>query len=207
MAKAQQTVEAGEQREVVLGVLGEAETGVDDHAVGGDAAFQDGLHARVELVGDLGDDVLVHAPDVAALQEAAPVHDDERGARGGDDADHGRVGEAAADVVDQGGAGRERPLGDGGAHGVDGDGDAIGGEPADHRDDAPELFGLVDAGGAGAGGLAADVHQVGALRDQVEAVLDGRGGVEPASAVGEGVGGDVHDSHDRAPVPVGRPAT
>lgn len=107
MAEAQQAVEAGEQREVVVGVLGEAEAGVDDHAVGGDAALQDGLHARVELVGDLGDHVVVHTPDVAALQVAAPVHDDERGARGGDDADHRGVGEAAADVVDQGGSGRE----------------------------------------------------------------------------------------------------
>ena len=203
VAEAQQAVEAGEQREVVVGVLGEAEAGVDDHAVGGDAALQDGLHARVELVGDLGDHVVVHTPDVAALQVAAPVHDDERGARGDDDPDHRGVGEAAADVVDQGGSGRERLLGDGGAHGVDGDGDALRREAPDHRDDAPELLGLVDAGGAGAGGLAADVHQVRALCDQVQAVLDGRGGVEPASAVGEGVGGDVHDPHDRAPVPVG----
>ncbi|CAM5251520.1 hypothetical protein STENM223S_00285 [Streptomyces tendae] len=191
----------------MLGVLGEAETRVDDHAVGGDAALQDGLYARVKLVGDLGDHVVVHAPHVPALQEATPVHDDERGAGGGDDAGHGGVGEAAADVVDQGGPGRERLLGDGGAHGVDGDRDAFRDETADHRDDAPELLGLVDAGRAGAGGLAADVHQVGALGDQVEAVLDGRGGVEPASAVGEGVGGDVHDSHDRAAVPCGRPAT
>ena len=114
------------------------------------------------------------------------------------------VGEAAADVVDEGGAGREGLLGDGGAHGVHGDGDALGGEPADDGDDALELLRLVDAGGAGAGGLAADVDQVGALGDQVEAVLDGGRRVEPAAAVGEGVGGDVHDPHDRAAVP--RPA-
>ena len=60
---------------------------------------------------------------------------------------------------------------------------------------------LVDAGGAGAGGLAADVHEVGALGDQVEAVLDGGRRVEPAAAVGEGIGGHVDDSHDRAAVP------
>ena len=64
-------------------------------------------------------------------------------------------------------------FGDGGAHGVDGDGDALGGEAADDGDDAAQLLGLVDAGGAGPGGLAADVDQVGALGDQVEAVLDG----------------------------------
>ncbi len=153
----------GEEGEVVLGVLGEAEAGVDDDAVGGDAARQDGLHARVQLVDDLGDDVVVLAPDVAALEEAAPVHDDEGGAGVGDDRDHAGVGEAAADVVDEGGARREGLFGDGGAHGVDGDGDALGGEAADDGDDAAEFLGLVDPGGAGAGGLAADVDQVGAL--------------------------------------------
>lgn len=130
------------------------------------------------------------------------MHDDEGGARGGDDRDHRGVGEAAADVVDQDGARGEGLFGDGGAHGVDGDGDAFGGEAAHHGDDAFEFLGLVHAGGARAGRLAADVHQVGALGDQVEAALDGRRGVEEAAAVGEGVRGDVHDSHDRAPVPL-----
>ncbi len=185
----------------MLGVLGEAEARVDDDTVGGDAARQNGLHACVQFVDDLGDDVVVDALHIAARQEAAPVHHDEGGAGRCDDRDHRGVGEAAADVVDQGGAGREGLFGDGSAHGVDGDGDALGGETADDGDDALEFLGLVDAGGAWASGLAADVDQVGALRDQGEAVLDGGGRVEPAAAVGEGVGGHVHDSHDRAAVP------
>src|SRR5690606_16812230 len=195
-------VEAGQEGEVVVGALGEAEARVDDHAVRGDAARQDGLHARVQLVDDLADHVVVGAPDVGALQQAAPVHDHEGRPGGGHHGDHGRVGESAADVVDEGGPGDEGLFRDGGPHGVDGDGDALRGEAADHRDDPPEFLGLVDAGGAGAGGLAADVDEVGALRDQVEAALDGGARVEPAAAVGEGVGRHVDDSHDRTAVPV-----
>src|SRR5690606_14383979 len=48
------------------------------------------------------------------------------------------------------------------------------------------------------GGLAADVDDVGALRDQVEPVLDGLVRIEPGPAVGEGVGGDVDHAHDEA---------
>ncbi|CAM5545156.1 hypothetical protein SVIOM74S_07138 [Streptomyces violarus] len=130
------------------------------------------------------------------------MHDDEGGAGVGDGRDHAGVGEAAADVVDEGGTRREGPLGDGGAHGVDRDGDAFGGQAAHDGDDTAEFLGLVHPGRAGAGRLAADVDQVRALADQVEAVFDGGRGVEEAAAVGEGVGGDVHDSHDRAAVPV-----
>lgn len=203
MAERPEPVEAGEEGEVVVGSLGEAEPGVDDHAVGGDAALQHGVHARAEFVDDLGDDVLVRAFHVAALQQAAPVHDDEGGAGVGDHGDHAGVGETAADIVDERGARREGLLGDGGAHGVDGDRDALGGEPPDHGDDALEFLGLVHSRGTGAGGLPADVDQVGALSDQVEAVLDGGRRVEPAAAVGEGVGRHVHDAHDRAAAPVG----
>src|SRR5690606_40538560 len=46
------------------------------------------------------------------------------------------------------------------------------------------------------------IYEVGALRDQVEAALDGGARVEPAAAVGEGVGRHVDDSHDRTAVPV-----
>lgn len=77
MAEGEEAVEVGEEDEVVLGVLGEAEAGVDDHAVGCDAAVEDGVHACVEFVDDLCHDVGVGAFDVAVLQEAAPVHDDE----------------------------------------------------------------------------------------------------------------------------------
>jgi hypothetical protein len=57
-----QTVEVGEQDQVVLGLLGEAEARVDDYAVRGDTARQNGLHACVEFVDDFGDDVVVRRP-------------------------------------------------------------------------------------------------------------------------------------------------
>ena len=56
---------------------------------------------------------------------------------GGDRGHHARVGEAAADVVDEDGARRERPLGDGGAHRVHGDRDALRGQAPHHGDDPP----------------------------------------------------------------------
>ena len=80
--------------------------------------------------------------------------------------------------------------------------DACRGQFADHGEHPAQLLGLVDPGGARAGGLAADVDQVGALGDQVEAVLDGDVRVEPPPAVGERVGRDVHHAHDRAAVPL-----
>ena len=173
----------------MFGLLGEAEAGVDHEALGGDAALDDGLGTDAEFGDDLGHHVVVDRAAVHVLAEAAPVHHHEGGAGGGDRGDHRGVREPAADVVDQNRAGGYRLFGDAGAHGVDGDGDALGGQAPHDRDDAAQLLVLVHAGGAGAGGLAPDVDEVGSLRDEVEAVFDGGGGVEPPAAVGEGVNG------------------
>lgn len=194
----------GQQREIVLGALGEAETGVDHQALGRDAAGDDRRHALAEFGHHLGDDVRVDGAVVHVLAEAAPVHDDEGHARGGDGGHHGRVREAAADVVDQDGAGGHRLVGDPGAHGVHGHRDALGGQAPYDGYDAPQLLVLVDPRGAGARRLTADVHQVGALGDQIETALHGGGGVEPATAVREGIGRHIDDAHDRAAVPLGQ---
>ena len=77
----------------------------------------------------------------------------------------------------------------------------------DDREHAAELLGVVDRIGTGAGGLAADVEQVGAGGDQGEPVGDRGVGVEEAPAVGERVGRDVHDAHHRAAAPPRRPPT
>ncbi len=49
---------------------------------------------------------------------------------------------------------------------------------------------------AGTGGLASDVDDVGSLLEHSERVGCCCCGIEEASAVGEGVGRDVEDSHD-----------
>jgi len=75
-----------------------------------------------------------------------------------------------------------------------------GAERAHYGQDPGDLGVDVDPLGAGAGGLPADVDDVGALGDELAGVGDGRLGVDPAAAVGEGVGGDVEDAHEERPV-------
>src|SRR5579875_882830 len=66
--------------------------------------------------------------------------------------------------------------------------------------DPPQLLRLVDPDRARAGRFAADVHDVGPGRRQLQAVGDRLVGAEPAAAVGERVGRDVDDAHDQAPI-------
>ena len=101
------------------------------------------------------------------------MHRDERHAALGDQRGHLGVGQAAADVVDERGPGLQRGGGDLGAHGVDRD--------RRHRRCSASTTGRTrrssSAGarplGARPGGLAADVEEVGALRDELAAVGDG----------------------------------
>jgi hypothetical protein len=85
-----------------------------------------------------------------------------------------------------------------GAHRVDADDGASGGERLDHRQDATLLLVGGHAGRAGARRFAAHVDDVCALRQQLRSVGCGRAGVEPSAAVGEGVGRDIDDAHDKA---------
>ncbi len=70
-------------------------------------------------------------------------------------------------------------------------------EAGDDGEDAADLFIGVHRGGTGAGGLAADVDDVGAFGDELETVLDGAAGVAEVAAVGEGIGRDIEDAHDQ----------
>ena len=186
----------------MLGVLGEAQAGVDDDPVRVDPAGHRALHAPRELVDDLGDHVPVDGAVVHVDGLAPPVHHHERDVVRGHHGHHRRVGGAPADVVDQARPGLHGLLGDRGAHGVDGDHDTGRGELADDGDDPAQLLGLVHPRRARPGRLAAHVHHVGALRHQVETVFDGEFGVEPVTAVGERIGRHIDDAHHRAAFPV-----
>ena len=117
---------------------------------------------------------------------------------------HLGIGQAAGDVVDADRSGGDGARGHLGAHRVDRDEPAGCGEFFDDRDHALELFVETRPHRTGAGRLSADVDQVGAVGEQLLAMLDGgdRGGVQ--AAVGEGVGGDVDDAHHQAPTRLGQ---
>lgn len=77
--------------------------------------------------------------------------------------------------------------------------DSLGAVDANGFEDGQEaglLFGRRELGGAGAGGFSADVENVCAAIEQVEAVLDGGVEAEELAAIGEAVGRDVEDAHD-----------
>src|SRR5690606_36517107 len=142
---------------VVLGALGEAEPGVEDDLVLGDALGEHRVDPFGELLTHLGDHVGVDGAAVHVVAVAAPVHHHVRHAGGGDHTGHLGVGQAAAHVVHQGRAGLDRDLGHLGAHRVHAHRDALGDEGADHRLDAADLLLQRHPGGAGAGGLTAHV--------------------------------------------------
>ncbi|AKG43678.1 hypothetical protein SXIM_22940 [Streptomyces xiamenensis] len=189
----------------MLGPLGEAEPGIGDDTGRVDAAGDGTLDGRAQFGDDLAGDVRVPGAVVHVDALAAPVHDDERDPGVGDRGHHPGVGAAPADVVDDPGPGGDRLLGDRGAHGVDAHDHPLGGQFAHHGQHPAQFLGLVHPGGAGAGGLAPDIDEIGSGGHQIESVLDGRLRVEPAPAVGEGIGRHVDDPHDRTPIPLRQP--
>ena len=108
----------------------------------------------------------------------------------------------AANVVDDFGSGFDGATGGSGVEGVDGEDGvrALLQDGSDDGEDAGLFFGRGKWSGVGAGGLTADVEDVGAFVEHGEGLGEGAvggvfGGVEVA-AVGEGVGRDVEDAHD-----------
>ncbi len=120
---------------------------------------------------DLRHDVAVDRPRLHVGGRAARVHEHDRGARGGDGPAELRVGEAGH-VVHEVGARVERRARHRALPRVDGDREREAARPErlDHRDHAAELLLDRDRRRAGTGGLAAHVHEVGALLGEPEGV-------------------------------------
>ena len=185
--------------------LGKAETRVDDDLLGGDPGGGELIQALGELGLDSGEDAVgVAGEAVHRVRVAPPVLADVDDAGLGDDAVHERVRQAPGDVVDDDGARLDDGPGGGGVEGVDADGGARCRQLAHDVEHAGLLLLGAQPHGARAGGLAADVENVCALLDELQAVGDGRLGRGPAAAVGEGVGGDVDDAHDERAAATGR---
>jgi hypothetical protein len=196
-------VEVGEvaQEGVVLEAeLAEAEAGIENDLVGGDAGGVGEREGVAQAGEDEGEDLFgrERREGGPVLRAAAGVHQDGAALEAADGAGHGWVPEEAADVVDDLGAGFDGAAGGGGVVGVDGEnrGGAVEEDGVyDGKDAGLLLFGR-DGGGGGSGGLAAEIEEVRAFVEHAEGLIDrGLGGKEMA-AVGEGVGGDVEDAHD-----------
>ena len=208
-------VEVGEERVVVVEALAEAEAGVEDELIAGDACGDCGLDAPLEAGADEGEDfVRGEWREVGPFVRAASgVHEDGSATEGGAGGGHGRVPEVAADVVDDLGSGFHGCLSRCGVEGVDGE-DGAGSlfeNGLDDGEDAGLLFVGGERGGVGAGGFAADVEDFSSVVEHVEGLGESAargvvGGVEVA-AVGEGVGGDVEDAHDEGAVAEGEGAS
>ena len=123
----------------------------------------------------------VDGPLLHVVAVPAPVHHDVGHARLGHQPGHVRVGEPAADVVDQADARLDGPLGHLGAHRVHADHRPRPDQLGDDRLDPAQLLVGRDPLRARPGRLAADVDDVGALGDQLKAVLD-RGASAPNHA-------------------------
>ncbi len=119
---------------------------------------------------------------------------------------HARVPSEAGDVVDDLGAGAEGGAGGGGMIGVDGE-DGFGTELEDAVEDGEQaglLFFGGDGRGVGAGGLGAEIEEVGAVVEELKRVGDGGLVGEEEAAVGEAVGRDVDDAHHQRARPEGK---
>ena len=184
----------------MVGVLREPEPGVEHEVLRLDAAFEQRVAPLAELTDDVVDDVVVDGARLHVGAVPAPVHRDEGQPVGRDPGHHLGVGQAARDVVDDGGPRLHRCPRDRGPHRVDGDDRALGGQRRDERDDAAQLLLDRRALGSGSRRLTAHVDDVGAGRHDVAAVRDGGVRLEPLPAVGEGVGRHVDDAHDERAV-------
>ena len=182
--------------------LAEADAGIGDDAVAGDAGGSSGGDALAQEGQHLGDDVVVarlglHRAGVPRMCIRQTPHDgcaattsSAPGAR------------SARDVVDDVGAERRAPRASPPAWLVS----TETGQPrrtasAQHRQRrAPARSSALTGSRAGPARLAADVEDVGALAEQLLAVRDGaRPRVSDGVAVGERIGRDVDDAHHARP--------
>src|SRR6185437_3435082 len=186
---------AFDQRQVLLGRLAEADAGIDGDVVVGDAGDLGGLPALEQEVAYILDDVAIGRPVVLVLGLAAAVHQHRRHTAPGQQRQHRLIVAQGRYVVDDAGAGIEAGPRDLGPAGIDRHHDIALGEFANDPQDAAQL--LVDRRGSGARPcrLAADVDDVGALRNETQAIVDGLRRVEAFAAVGKVVRRHIHDRH------------
>ena len=180
--------------EVVLVVLAEAHTGVEDDLIVGDAGFLGDRKAAAHILAEFIEEIVVFRL-LAVVHQAAGdlvLRDEIR---------HLAVVLEAPDVVDKVSARLERLRYHRAFVAVDGNRDVE--FLLDHLDDGNDTVDFLlhaDLHMAGTGGLAAHVHNGRALGDHIGRVAAGIVQIVPASAVGEGVRGHIQNTHNEAVV-------
>ena len=190
-----EAVQAGEQFKVVHGGLAEAEAGICDQVLLRDAGQFGGEDALGQEAVHLRHHVVVARVVLHRARLGGHVHQHHRHAQGGGGFQRALAAQGAH-IVDHAGAGLHRRAHHLRLAGVDADRQpGLTGQAFDHRDHAAQLLLQRHFLRAGAGGLAADIKEVGALGGQLQRMRHRRIGAGVVAAVGERVGSDVDDTH------------
>ena len=176
-----------QQGEIVLQRLAEPVAGIDGEALRPDARRPARLHAAGEEGEDFLHHIAVAGRRLHGFGPALHVDEDGAGARLRDETEGGRVGGERRNVVGDGGSGGERGAQHLRMAGIDRDRNAVFRERGHDRQDAPAFLGVIDLDRSRAGGLAADIDDIGARRRQRLPVPDGGFRIEPVAAVGKAV--------------------
>lgn len=179
---------------IVLVVLAEAHTGVEDDLIVGDAGFLGDREAAAHILAEFIEEIVV-------LRLLAVVHQAAGDLVLCDEIRHLAVVLEAPDVVDKVSARLERLRYHRAFVAVDGNRDVE--FLLDHLDDGNDAVDFLlhaDLHMAGTGGLAAHVHNGRSLGDHIGRVAAGIVQIVPASAVGEGVRGHIQNAHNGAVV-------
>ena len=194
-AQRDEHVEAADELEVLIRCLPESDPRVDADRLRPHALRNRVLDALLKERGHLRHDVVVARSGLHRARLALHVHQAEVRVVVRDDSRELGVSSERGHVVHELGAELERATRDGRLGGVDRERDP--GERLEHRRDSPQLLVRVDRPGPRSRRLTPHVDERRPLRREPATVRDRVRRRHEAASVGETVGRDVHDAHDR----------
>ncbi len=185
----------GDAGDALFRRLAEADAGIEDYALAGDAGARRNIERAVEEGRHVGNDV------DGRIRGLAVVHDSDRHATLGDEVRHVGIALQPPHVIDDRRTLIERPGGDGGFERIDRDRDAERDEFRQHRRQSGLLLRQRHANGAAVGArrFSADIEDIGALGNEAAGVGERRLRIEKAAAIGKRIRGDVEDAHNHWP--------
>jgi len=173
-------IEPGQRRHALFGGLAEADTGIEHDVAAGNAGPVGYRERSRKIVGDILHDI------ERGVGAVAVMHDDDRRMTLRQQGRHRGIALQAPDVVGDDGACIQRPADDGRFHAVDGYGDTEGNDLGEYRAQACQFFiGRDRLRAIGAGGLRADIDEVGALGRHAAGLRQCAVGCDKLSAIGK----------------------